>query len=131
MLKGDNIAAMDFWHGRRLNEWAEAWVKYFTGGAGTFATSAMEDTGTLQSLAALTRAGKADVRRALVLRTVSNFTMPWPGATPAQSLPMSDGLGDKQYSAYIPSLDAAHRVGSRVVHELVNGWAAYGKTPPR
>ncbi|MEJ1972050.1 MAG: hypothetical protein WDM96_06125 [Lacunisphaera sp.] len=29
------------------------------------------------------------------------------------------------YSAYLPSLEAAYRVGSRVVHELVKGWDKY------
>ena len=33
------------------------------------------------------------------------------------------GIG--HYSAYVPSLEAAHAVGSRVVHALVEGWARY------
>ncbi|MEJ1972049.1 MAG: hypothetical protein WDM96_06120 [Lacunisphaera sp.] len=35
----------------------------------------MEDTGTLRALTNLTRAGRADVQRALVLRTASNFDL--------------------------------------------------------
>jgi purine nucleoside permease len=128
VLKGDNIAAMNFWHGKIMNDWAEAWVKYFTQGAGTFATSAMEDTGTLESLTALTRAGRVDVRRALVLRTASNFDMQWPGATAIESL--SGEALSKGYSAYLPSLEAAYRVGSRVVHELDRNWATYENNPP-
>ncbi len=129
VLKGDNVAAMDFWHGKLMNAWAEAWVKYYTRGAGTFATSAMEDSGTLESLTALTRAGKADVSRALVLRTASNFDMQWPGATAIESL-SGESLA-KGYSAYLPALEAAYRVGSQVVHQLVKHWAVYEKTPPR
>jgi purine nucleoside permease len=129
VIKGDNVAAMNYWHGSLMNTWAEGWVSYYTGGKGTFATSAMEDTGTLQALAWLARAGKADASRALVLRTSSNFDMQWPGATAAQSL--SGESLDGGYSAYIPSLEAAYRVGSRVVHELAGGWAAYESTPPR
>ncbi len=129
VLKGDNLASMNYWHGKLMNDWAEAWVRYYTGGAGTFATSAMEDTGTLQSLTWLARAGRVDVSRVLVLRTASNFDMQWPGATAAESL--SGESLSKGYSAYLPSLEAAYRVGSRVVHELVGGWAAYEKTPPR
>ncbi len=129
VLKGDNLASMDYWHGRLMNEWAEAWVAYFTGGKGTFATSAMEDSGTLQALAWLSRAGRVDVRRALVLRAASNFVMQWPGATAAQSL--SGESLDKGYSAYLPSLEAAYQVGSRVVHEITRGWATYEKSPPR
>ncbi len=129
VLKGDNLASMDYWHGRLMNEWAEAWVAYFTGGKGMFATSAMEDTGTMQALAWLSRAGRVDVRRALVLRTASNFVMQWPGATAAQSL--SGESLDKGYSAYLPSLEAAYQVGSRVVHEITRGWATYERSPPR
>jgi purine nucleoside permease len=128
VLKGDNIAAMNFWHGKIMNDWAEAWVKYFTLGEGTFATSAMEDTGTLESLTALTRAGRADVRRALILRTASNFDMQWPGATAIESL--SGEALSKGYSAYLPSLEAAYRVGSRVVRELDRNWATYKDSPP-
>jgi len=127
--KGDNLASMNYWHGRLMNEWAEAWVAYFTGGKGSFATSAMEDTGTMQALTWLSRAGRVDVRRALVLRTASNFVMQWPGASAAQSL--SGESLDKGYSAYLPSLEAAYQVGSRVVHEITRGWATYEKSPPR
>lgn len=129
VLKGDTLSCMNYWHGRLMNDWAEAWVRYFTLGAGTFATSAMEDSGTLQALTWLSRAGRADVRRVLVLRTASNYDMQWPGATAAESL--SGESLSKGYSAYLPALEAAHRVGSRVVHELAGGWAAYEKSPPR
>jgi hypothetical protein len=35
------------------------------------------------------------------------------------------------YSAFLPSLESAHRVGSKVLHELVNGWDRYRTTPPK
>jgi purine nucleoside permease len=129
VIKGDNVASMNYWHGTLMNAWAEGWVAYYTGGKGVFATSAMEDTGTLQALTWLTRAGRADVRRALVLRTASNYDMQWPGATAQQSL--SGESLEKGYSAYMPSLEAAYRVGSRVVHALADGWAGYEATPPK
>ena len=62
-----------------------------------------------------------------MLRTASNYDMQWPGATAAESLG-GEKLG--VYSAYIPSLEAAHAVGSRVVHALVDGWDRYGDVPP-
>jgi purine nucleoside permease len=129
VLKGDNVASMNYWHGKLMNAWAEEWVSYYTGGRGTFATSAMEDTGTLQALTWLSRAGRVDVRRALVLRTASNYEMQWPAVTAAQSL--SGESLEKGYSAYLPSLEAAYQVGSRVVHELTGNWANYEDTPPR
>ena len=127
VLKGDNLAASTYWHGKLLNRWANDWVRYYTDGQGNYVTTAMEDTGTLHALTNLTRAGRADVRRALVLRTASNYDMQWPGATAAESM---GGEKLSLYTAYIPSLEAAHAVGSRVVHALVAGWATFETTPP-
>jgi purine nucleoside permease len=123
VLKGDQLAAMTYWHGEILNEWANEWVDYYTEGQGEFVTSAMEDTGTYTSLAWLDRAGKVDVERLLVLRTASNFTMQWPGGDAAESL-SGEKLGPG-YSAYIPSLDAAHKVGSQVLRAILAGWETY------
>jgi purine nucleoside permease len=128
VLKGDNLASMTYWHGRLLNQWANEWVKYYTDGAGNYVTTAMEDTGTLQSMTWLARAKRADVNRVLVLRTASNFDMQWPGATAAESL-SGEKLG-AGYSAYLPALEAAHAVGSRVVHELVQNWERYEAAVP-
>ncbi len=128
VMKGDNLAAMSYWHGAYLNQWANDWVKYYSDGTGNYVTTAMEDTGTLQSLTWLTRAKRADVQRVLVLRTASNFDMQWPGGDAAESL-SGEKLGPG-YSAYLPSLEAAHKVGSRVVHELVKNWSRYEKSLP-
>jgi purine nucleoside permease len=126
VMKGDSLSAMTFWHGRLLNQWAEEWVKYWTDGKGVFATTAMEDTGTLGSLALLAKAGKIDGKRVLVLRTASNFSMQHEGQTAAASL-----AGEKGgYSAYHPALDAAYAVGSAVVNELVDHWDRYAGTMP-
>jgi len=76
----------------------------------------------------LDRAKRVDVKRVLVLRTASNFDQQMPGGDAAESL-SGEKLGPG-YSAYLPSLEAAYRVGSVVVHELVENWAVYEKTPP-
>lgn len=128
ILIGSNLASSTYWHGRLLNEWANDWVDYYTEGRGRYVTTAMEDTGTLRALTNLTRAGRADVNRVLVLRTASNHDMQPPGLTAAQSL-SGEGIG--HYSAYMPSLEAAHAVGARVVHTLVAGWDRYEHEIPR
>jgi purine nucleoside permease len=127
VLKGDNLSSSTYWHGRLLNEWASAWVTYYTAGKGRYVTTAMEDSGTLRSLVNLNRAGRVDVRRVLLLRTASDYSMQWPGGTAAGSL---NGEKVGTYSAYIPSLEAAYRVGSRVVHALINDWRQYGEQLP-
>ncbi len=127
ILIGSNLASSTYWHGKLLNQWAHDWVGYYTEGRGRFVTSAMEDTGTLRALTNLTRAGRADIQRVLILRTASNFTLQPPGVTAAQSLSGED-IG--HYSAYLPSLEAAHAVGRLVVHALVEGWKVYETTTP-
>ena len=127
ILIGSTLASSTYWHGKLLNQWANDWVAYYTEGRGNYVTTAMEDTGTLRALTNLTRAGRADVNRVLLLRTASNFDLQPPGLTAAQSL-SGENIG--HYSAFLPSLEAAHAVGSPVVHALVEGWAVYETTPP-
>jgi purine nucleoside permease len=129
VLKGDQLAASTYWHGELLNTWANDWVKYWTEGEGNFVTSAMEEMGTYQSLMRLEKLGKVDKERLLVLRTASNFTMQWTGVSAYESL-AGEKLSGKGYSAYIPSLEAAYRVGQPVIMELVENWGTYEDTLP-
>ena len=76
VLKGDTLSSSTFWHGKLLDQWANQWVSYQTDGQGNFVTSAMEDSGVLQSLTFLHHAGRVDLDRVMVLRTVSNFDQP-------------------------------------------------------
>lgn len=122
VLRGDNVASMTFWHGRLMTEWARRWLGYWTGGRGTFATTAQEDTGTALALRSLAAAGKVDARRFLVLRTASNPSMQFPGISAAQSLAL---VNDGDYAGFEPSLDSAYRVGSPVVNEIVRHWSRY------
>lgn len=127
VMKGDTISAGTFWHGKLMSQWANDWVAYHTGGKGQYVTCAMEDTGTLQSLTFLSKAGRVDVKRVLVLRTASNFDQPRPGQTAAESLGETK-IG--KYSAYLPSLESAFRVGRVVVDELAGKWNKYRDAMP-
>ncbi len=129
VLKGDQLAAMTYWHGELLNQWANDWTEYWTNGEGNFVTSAMEETGTLQSLTFLAQADKVKMDRVMVLRTASNYTMQYAGITAAESL-SGEKLKGKGYTAFIPALEAAYVVGSRVVNEIVNNWDRYQDNLP-
>lgn len=120
VLKGENLSASTFWHGQLMQQWARGWVKYFTGGQGTYAICGMEDTGTLQSLTFLANAHKVDLNRVLVLRTASNYDVPRNGLTATQSI-ADTKIG--HYSAYLPSLETAYRVGHVVVDNIVDHWS--------
>ena len=123
VLKGDEISSSStFWHGQLLNEWANDWVRYHTGGAGNYVTTAMEDTGTLDSLTYLARAGRVDVNRVMVLRTASDFDQPVPGKTAAESLATNSA---RQYTGFLPALESAWRVGHVVLSDLVKNWPRY------
>jgi purine nucleoside permease len=124
---GDEISSSTYWHGKLMDAWAAEWVRYFSGGKGEFATTAMEDTGTLQSLTFLARAGRVDLNRVMVLRAVSNFDRQAQGLTAAESL-ARQRIG--AYAAYLPALEAAYRVGHTVVNELLNHWTQYERTIP-
>jgi purine nucleoside permease len=119
---GDDLSASTFWHGRKMDEWANAWVRYYTGGKGNFTVTGMEDTGTLQSLTFLAHASKVDLQRVLVLRTVSNYDQQPVGLTAAESLAQQKA---GKYGAYLPSLEAAYAVGHRVVDTIVAHWSEY------
>jgi purine nucleoside permease len=124
---GDEISSSTYWHGKLYDKWAAEWVPYFTGGKGVFATTAMEDTGTLQSLQNLAKAGRVDWQRIKVLRTVSNIDQQPRGMSAAESL-ANQRIG--KYSGYLPSLESAYSVGHAVVSEVLAQWPRYRQSPP-
>jgi purine nucleoside permease len=117
VLKGDSLSGGRFWHGAKMNSWANVFLREASGGKANFVTTAMEDSGTIQSLLFLGQAGKVDTKRILVLRTASNYSMQPPGMTAAESW-QSNSTG--HYSGYRESLEAAYRVASPVVRDLLN-----------
>lgn len=121
VLKGDQLAGMTFWHGAILNDWANKWVDYWTDGKGEFVTTAMEDTGTYQSLLYLSAINRADVDRLMVLRTGSNYSMQPPSKTAAENL-LQENEG---YAGLQASLESAYLVGSTVVNEILGNWSLY------
>jgi purine nucleoside permease len=128
VLKGDTLQSSTFWHGKLLNEWANDWVSYHTKGAANYVTTAMEDTGTLQSLTFLAKAGKVDLSRVMVLRTASNYDSQRPQISAAESL-LENKAGN--YAGFVPSVESAWKVGSTVVHQLLENWTKYKNQLPQ
>jgi len=116
VMLGDTLSASTYWHGARLNQWANDWVRLYGGKDAQFMTTNMEDSGTLTALHRLPRIGRVDVNRVMVLRTVSNFSMP-----PADK-PASWSVTAPYPEEGLPALEAAWQVGSRVVRQLVEDW---------
>jgi purine nucleoside permease len=116
--RGETLASSTYWHGALMNRWANSWVKLYAGEGANFVTTNMEDTGTLTALGRLGALGLADPERVLVLRTVSNYSMPPAGRDAAWSstAPYPD-QGQ-------PALEAAFRVGSKALEGLLAAWPA-------
>jgi purine nucleoside permease len=127
VTRGDTLSSSTFWHGSKMNEWANAWTRYFTGGKGNYMVSDMEDSGAMQALAFLSQAGRAEFQRVLVLRTVSNYDSEPPGTSAADSLKR---MASGNYSAYFPALEAAQVLGDKVVRDIVDHWAERESTIP-
>lgn len=126
ILLGDEVTGQTFWHGARLNTFAEQWTRYWTRDSGTFVMTGMEDSGVARALDVLGRLGRVDPRRLMVLRTGSNYTVQAPGVTAAGSLAQESG----ELSALQSSLDAAFLLGRKVVDEISGHWDLYAATPP-
>jgi purine nucleoside permease len=118
VLKGDSLGASTFWHGRILNQWANDWMRLWTNGRANFVMTNMEDNGIANALRRLSKSGRADYNRLLVLRTASNYSMPPAGMDATTSI-------FSPYVGFLPGLEAAHRIGRVVVDELVGNWAKW------
>ncbi|MDE1163316.1 MAG: purine nucleoside permease [Acidobacteriaceae bacterium] len=115
VLEGDSFASDYFWHGAVMNQFAEDWVRNWTGGKGVFAMTDMEDSGMMEALTRLDGMKRVDKNRVLVLRTASNYSTPPPGHDPVESL-LTPHLGKLAF-------ETAYQTGAPVLHKLVNDWA--------
>jgi purine nucleoside permease len=123
VLCGESFGSCRYWHGSVMTRWASDWTALWTGGQGRLAMSDMEDQGIAAALTLLSKMGRVDFQRVLFLRTGSNYCMQ--GARQA----VGDSL-HAEYAGYLPSLEAAYRVGSRVTHEIAARWDEYSERPP-
>lgn len=121
---GDSFASSRYWHGARMQHWADDWTRLYTAGKGSAAMTNMEDHGIANALTRLAALKKVDFDRVLFLRTGSNFSMPPAGQTAAESMVA-------EYAGMIPALEAAWRVGSPVVHAIVKDWTKFSASPPK
>ena len=121
VLEGEGLMSARTWYGDRLNDWAERWVSYWTGGKGVFAMSAEEDTGIMQALTFLAQAGKVKLDRVLILRAASDYTVAPPGVTAAAFLARETTGG---FPANKQALDALYQVASPVARALADDWAS-------
>lgn len=129
VTKGAHLSASTFWHGKKLNQWANDWVAYWTQQKGNFVTSGMEDSATLQVLTYLDNAKRADKNRVLILRTASNFTMQPSELSAAKNLELESS--SEGFAGLQSAVEAAYLVGSVVVDYITKHWSEVENTLPR
>ena len=122
VFEGDSFASDTYWHGKVMTQYAEDWVKMWTGGRGQFAMTNMEDSAIAEAMRRLDSMHRVDYRRLMVLRVGSNYSMPRPGVTAVESVS----------AVYIKStaFEATWLVGSTAVHKLTANWNTYREHVP-
>lgn len=118
LIIGAGLDGEDFWHGVYKTRWANKWVQYFTQAKSNFMVSAMEGAGALQSLHFLAGAKKINENHILILRSVSNFSLPGKNISAYDNL-----MGEESsYSAFQDSLENLSRVSEVTVKEILSNW---------
>jgi purine nucleoside permease len=116
VLLGDDLASDHYWHGKIMTQFANDFVRVYTGGKGNFVMAEMEDSGIMNALTRLDNIHRVDINRVLVLRTASNYSMQAPGGTAFDSFVSSYPDGSK--FAY----QSAWLCGSTVLHAILSHW---------
>jgi len=127
VLEGEGLMSARNWYGDKLNDWAERWVGYWTGGQGVFAMSAEEDSGILQALTQLDGAGRAKLDRVLVLRAGSDYTVPPPGESAAVFLAKETTGG---FPATPEALSGLYAVAAPIARYLADEWPRTREVTP-
>jgi len=127
VLEGEGLMSARTWYGPQLNDWAERWVAYWTGGQGVFAMSAEEDTGIMQALTQLAQDKRVRLDRVLILRAASDYTVGPPGMSAAAFVAKETSEG---FPANQEALDALYAVASPVASALTDDWIHTKATTP-
>jgi purine nucleoside permease len=124
VLLGDTLGTARYGHGPVLTKWAERWCEIYTGGKARFVMTECEDQSIAYALMQLGRAHRVDPSRYLVLRTASNYSQPPPGVDLLHNLHSGEASGTTL------AAESAYRVGSPIVHSLVQHWDLYESSLP-
>ena len=123
VIIGDSLSSSTYFHGEKLNQWANDWMKLHTDGQAEFVMSNMEDGGANSYAASL--------RPERPFRT-------HPGFENRQQFSMQPKGKAASWSATapypdqgLPALEAAYKLGSVVAHKLIEEWDETSYRIPR
>jgi purine nucleoside permease len=121
-----DVVSSDTWFaGTALAQRARDWMKLATNNAGTYCTSAQEDNATLEVLARGAAAGQLDFARVALLRTASDFSVPYPSQTDADAL-----LGSLADGGLTPAVDNLAKTIAPLATAIVGDWSDWQNGPP-
>lgn len=116
--RGAVLSAARFWHGSRLNDWAECWTRFWTAGQSEFLAASMEDTGTALALRTLELASRAQFGRLTLIRAISNLTVR-PDAPSAAASLENEAAGD-DYPGFERALEILTNATTRMCKALLS-----------
>jgi purine nucleoside permease len=119
VMIGGDFASDFYWHGKIMNQFANDWVKLYTGGKGNFVMTNTEDSGYMNAIMRLDEMHRVDKNRVLILRTASNYSMQPEGMSAYDSLTAPFGEGGRL------AFESEWLCGSTVMHKLVDNWDRY------
>ena len=121
VTRGANMSGARYFHGKLATDWARKWTQHWTKGAGKFTICGMEDSGTLHAIDHLTKIGRANRNRVLLLRTASNFTQPPPDE--CASLHFTE---ENTFPAFDAALENGYRCVTAVIDDILENGPEWG-----
>jgi purine nucleoside permease len=106
----DIVSGNTYWQGRRMSAFADAWVREWTQGRGSYCSTSMEDVGFAEAMTQLSRNHRARFDRFLVLRVESDFDQQHESQTAISSL-----IEGRRIGGVSLAIENAYLVASSVV----------------
>lgn len=124
ILVGASLGTARYWHGQQLTQWARDWITLWTDGEARFATTAMEQAVIMGVLDRMSKRGFLDFNRVMMVRGVSNYSMP------PLNTEIIESAGDESLGS-VPAFEAQYQAGAAVIKEILKNWQQYAENTPK
>ncbi|KAK6544720.1 hypothetical protein TWF694_001406 [Orbilia ellipsospora] len=114
----DTLTTNVFWSGAGIGETMGIYYTAMTNGTGIYCSTEGEDSGWLAGLFRATVVDRADFKRAIIMRSISNYDRAPPGISDYDNLfRFQQGVG-----SYAIALQNLYLAGKEVVDDIVKNW---------
>ena len=114
-----------FWHGKLISDWVSSWVDKVTQGKSHYCMTSVEEPGLIPVIDSLTKSGRYDIKRTLLLRVSSNFDQQTPNQNVEESF--TKALMEVNQAVGMHNL---HLVGWSVAEYILKNWKEWEKGVP-